>query len=313
MENIKVQGRFGLCIEYIPVHTGAAVDSGCIQAFLAAITGVRPICGTRFVPTKVGQGSFSGVWVHDDMCARFTDIREGTKFINKLASNTDLVTSLELISPDISYGWVNDHRGNSLGFIIFMPRFDAVQTTDGDLEGAIFSAASKLAEYGFHNDLKIDNIMKDVSGGIHIIDYDLFSPTVITVSVNSYSFITVDLTDFFRTVDIQENVHSFRLFYDYSYLSLSVTGDSPLYAPILLRVTGLFRHLQDRGILDQLIEFLGETQIRDMPIEILAKCEIDAVSVNLLDPQGNAFAHGLSDWETYPSLVRSNGVYWPDR
>ena len=88
-------------------------------------------------------------------------------------------------------------------------------------------------------------------------------------------------------------------------------GTNPLYLPILQRLVGLFNQLKADGVLDRVQGFLGPERMRDLPIEILARCDIDAVSVNLFDLKGNAFAHKLEDYDQYPSLIRSNGVYWP--
>jgi len=308
MDSILVRGRFGLFSEYTPVYIGSGIRTCAIQSFIAAISRVRSQTKLEFVPLKIAEGAFSEIWVHEDLCARFTDAHEGLQFLERAATNLSFVISHKLFPIVHSYGWLKDNTGGTKGLVLFMERLERLESPTSDLESLIYNAASQVAYHGFHNDLKIDNIMIRKNGEICIIDYDLFDPNKIRICVNSFSFIELDFTE------LGANSHQMqllRLFYDYSYLSLSIMGTNPLYLPILQRLVGLFNQLKAEGVLDRVQGFLGPERMRDLPIEILARCDIDAVSVNLFDLKGNAFAHKLEAYDQYPSLIRSNGVYWP--
>ena len=162
---------------------------------------------------------------------------------------------------------------------------------------------------------KIDpfsNMWSELDKAVRVIDFDYFDPSKILISVTSSQTIELDLTELLESI-ADEAVWDFRSFYDYTYLSASVPGTHPLYAPILARLSSIFRRIEDT-VLVPLTNYLKPSQLKDIPMEVLVRCpDVDAVSFNLLDLQGNAFAHRVSEWREFPSLIKSNGVYWPDR
>lgn len=175
------------------------------------------------------------------------------------------------------------------------------------------------AKVGFHNDLKIDNI---VFQGLHpyIVDYDLSDPWNIKIAVTS-SFIKFDFHDFFSEV-IAEEVRDglaakFRTYYDLFCLTLSLPPRHPWVEPVFSKLTSLFHSLEKPVFRPFLQEekWVSNKARKEIPIEVLVRGRgVLAVTVNLFDLQGNAFAHEFPS-ETVraiPSLIRSHGVYWND-
>jgi len=105
-----------------------------------------------------------------------------------------------------------------------------------------------------------------------------------------------------------------REYCDLVTFSLSIDGDHMLYRPILGRLCELFGSLRTEVLepFFQTDKFASEEMKGEVPIEVCVRApEIDAVTVNLGDLKGNAFAHRCTDWETFPSVWKSHGVYWP--
>ena len=203
-------------------------------------------------------------------------------------------------------------EGTPIGYAIFMDKLDSIPESYSD-EAAIFATIREVSRIGFHNDFKLDNLLLDSTSRVRAIDFDYFDETTLIVSVSSFQSIEVDLRDFLKSLS-DTQVGDLRAFYDYTYLSASMAGTHSLYPRVIARLAELFRQLQVSSILHQLIKFIGEDKISDIPFEVLVRCpDIDGVSFSIFDLRGNAFAHRVPEWEGYPSLIRSTGVYWPDR
>ena len=141
-----------------------------------------------------------------------------------------------------------------------------------DFEPLMFDLLSKLNSVCFHNDLKIDNIMSLIgSGAPRLIDFDLSHPWKISVIASSTSIISFDFKPFFINLGLfccedfdalfdsqtegdlleifeqhrealdefldgdDSPILKFRSFYDYSFLSLSLSGEHPCYPCVLQR------------------------------------------------------------------------------
>jgi serine/threonine protein kinase len=229
----------------------------------------------------------------------------------------DSITSCSAVKYIHDYGYLVDSNGHKLGFLVVMEHLDPIPHYFSD-ESSIYSEVSRISELGFHNDLKVDNIMYSRhESRVCVIDFDLFSPEKLTIALSGTSFIELDIAPFLSKLsDPDSFIKVFRLYYDYTCLSLSINKTHGLYGPVLARLVSLFNELESgQQHLTNLKEFLGEEKVRDVPVEVLVRCPdgVDGVSVNFFDLQGNAFAHGLSEWESYPSLFKSTGVYWPNR
>lgn len=265
----------------------------------------------KFISSEAStEGSFSACYLLESGCVRWTPEHLGDKFIKRVLECTRQAYEQCLTCKLYSFGYVLGRFSNQLmGFLIFMEKLDALPREYADLE-SVFSISDSISRCGFHNDFKIDNLMMSREGGLYGIDFDYFSPSKICIAVSSFQTIELDLLEFLKSVP-DNDFKIFRSFYDLFYLSLSIPGSHPLYRPLLERLSERFRLIQ-ASILEPLLTHIGPDKAVDLPMEILVRCPgIDAVSVNLTDVRGNAFAHQQTDWETFPYIIKSRGVYWP--
>ena len=289
-----------------------------LSGFSQNICRVKPILPDGQGAKLVAEGSFSEVWELGGICCRFTSSRKhGDKFVSRLAHVMETVIMHDLSCEIYAYGYLYEQKSREevTGILFFMERLTPLLCKDAEeAEDRIWESVQNISQYGFHNDLKADNIMcSPKEGRPRVIDFDFFDPFKILVSVTAFQNIELDLGDFFAKFDDESVVHLFRAFYDYSYLSASISGSHPLYFHVLNRLHTVYQKLHDPVLLE-LFEFLGPKRCTDIPMEILVRCpEVDGVSINLLDLAGNSYAHRQPDWQRFPSLVRSNGVYWPGR
>ena len=314
---ICITNRFGYGVSFTSLHRSDSLLCTNIGVFIAAITGMHGYPGGSSV-CLASEGSFSEVWSNGLECARFTRVREGPAFLERIRYALECIKSCSFVKYIHDYGYMVDSNGHELGFLVVMEHLDPIRTEFGD-ESSIFLEVSRISELGFHNDLKIDNIMYSRhESRVCVIDFDLFSPTKLTIALSGTSFIELDIAPFLSKLsDPDSFIKVFRLYYDYTCLSLSINKKHGLFVSVLARLVSLFNELESdqQHLLTKLKEFLGEEKVRDIPVEVLVRCPdgVDGVSVNFFDLKGNAFAHGLSDWELYPSLFKSTGVYWPNR
>jgi len=318
VKQIRVTNRFGYWVDFAERRSFRALDETVVRAFIIASTGSAFSRDSSDESAKLeSEGSFSRLWIRGEVCARFTSEAESISFLKRVVDSLDLVTGEGFTEYIHSYGILVDSNGRRLGLLVLMSVLDPI-TPNFDDEESLFSSVSRISRIGFHNDLKIDNIMLDHQGTkVCVIDFDLLSPTTLTIALSGTSFIELDLSSFMETLttDSDSFIKLFRLFYDYTCLSLSVNQKHGLYRPVLSRLVSVFHQLESQQYLSRLMSFLGEERVRDIPIEVLIRCPegVEGVSVNLFDLKGNAFAHGLPDWDDYPSIFRSTGVYWPNR
>mmetsp|Transcript_7585 Transcript_7585/g.16301 ORF Transcript_7585/g.16301 Transcript_7585/m.16301 type:complete len:398 (-) Transcript_7585:6-1199(-) len=234
------------------------------------------------------------------------------------------------IGPRIfGYGWSKRLLGAShKHLVVFMERLTQVDVHGADERpkgpvvarqnarkiGALVAACA--GSIGFHNDLKVDNIMfrdRDPC----LIDFDLADPWIIKIAVTT-SYIKYSFEEFFSEVvpapHREELAQALRRYYDLFCLSLSIAGDHPWYPEVLVQIVELFKALR-KPVFEPLLagkRWLPGTSRTEIPIEVMVRQGgITAITVNLFDLQGNAFAHGITHWQAYPSLLKSNGVHWP--
>jgi hypothetical protein len=312
----RVSNRFGYAVEFSPLEITMELRSEYVFPFLHTLTGIQMQGDPQQLSNKpITEGSFSQAWIVGNTCCRFTRSQEGTSIISRIVESLHILLKTGILTHVHGYGYVVDSSGRQLGLLLIMESLNDLDPHSAD-EKTLYSTVAQISQFGFHNDLKIDNIMQRGPSDICVIDFDLFSPTKLVVALSGTSFIELDIEPFMHTVsDPDTFIQALRLFYDYTCLSLSINKSHPLYEPVLKRLVLVFNQLQTTNLLSNLLTFLGESQARDIPVEVLVRCPdgIEAVSVNIFDLKGNAFAHGVSDWDSYPSLFRSTGVYWPDR
>lgn len=256
------------------------------------------------------RGSFSICYISQDICLRFTPSRLGEKFMRRLNDAMCIIHAHSLSCVIHSFGYVFGVQSNEvLGFAILMEKLNMLPSDFADSQ-SLFELCGRVSRFGFHNDMKLDNLMISDDGELHAIDFDYFSSSKICISVTSFQTIELDLSTFLQTYDLEDAV-MFRTYYDLSYLSLSMAGSHPLYRKLLENLHETFNQIR-ASMLEPLLQSVGPKAAVDLPMEILVRCPgIDGVSVNLTDLRGNAFAHQQADWDMFPSLVKSRGVYWP--
>lgn len=309
--------RFGYSVDFKASASLRAIDEGSIQRFMTAAIGFSLSSNTdEELPKLQSEGSFSQVWIHGSLCARFTRIREGMDLLHRIDNALNVVTPCSIVDYIYTYGFLVDSNGRTLGFLLVMDLLHPIGSDFSDID-SLDSALSRIARLGFHNDLKVDNVMLNQEGTkVCVIDFDLLSPTTLTIALSGTSFIELDLSPFIATLGEQDSfTQLFRLYYDYTCLSLSINAKHGLYLPVLTRLVSLYHQMEAHQYLTKLRAFLGDDKVRDIPVEVLIRCPdgVEGVSVNLFDLRGNAFAHGLPNWDNYPSIFRSTGVYWPTR
>ena len=257
------------------------------------------------------EGSFSSAWIASDYCLRFTPAGDSDPIVERVLQSAAAMVDCSLSCRIDGYGRVEKSSNSELvGVAIFMEKLSPLPLDYAD-EVSVFEALSRINSFGFHNDLKADNLMLSSDGHLRVIDFDFFHATSMIVSVTAFQVIALDIDAFLSSIESSESVTVFKTIYDYTYLSASLPGSHPLYGKVLQRLKDLFVSIKD-SILIPLISYIGETRVNEIPIEVLVRCPgIDAVSVNVFDLAGNAYSHGIQDWESFPTLVKSNGVYWP--
>lgn len=279
-----------------------------ITRLVEVITSVRKTIEERVV----SEGSYNIIWEASGVVGRFSPERLGERFLRRVERGCR-VSSQSGLQSILSFGPITrEPEGTVFGFVVFMAKWDPLPASFAN-EVELLRLVSDISRVGFHNDLKINNLMMDSSGDLRAIDFDYFDENKLIISVSSYQSIVVDLTQFLDSLE-SVNVHNLRSFYDLTYLSASLDGTHPLYAKVLDRLVLLYNELERGKVLTHLISFVGESKVADLPFEVLIRCPgLEAVSYSLFDLKGNAFAHCFPHWENYPSLMKSTGVYWPDR
>jgi len=259
------------------------------------------------------KGSFSTCYFKSNQCIRFTGAEKGRKFLERVSQTIQLVSVYALSCEVSGYGEIfEDKSGEVVGFVILMEKLVDLPPHFSQFD-EVCKVSDRISLVGFHNDFKIDNLMlSGTTGELHAIDFDYLSANKMCISVSSFQTIELDLSAFFLSVSETHNIAKFRSFYDLFYLSLSIPATHRLCRPLLLSLQERFRDIR-KTVLEPLLEFLGPEKSVDLPMEILARCPgIDAVSVNLTDLRGNAFAHQQHDWESFDYIIKSKGVYWSD-
>ena len=307
---VPIKPRFGPSFIYTPSRVCESLNPTVVESLLLLALGFRSKSNLPDI-LSVGQGSFSSVWVHDGICLRFTPVKVSDVALTRVLETMHVVTEKGLSCRIYSFGKVTkEPNGELIGIAVVMEKL-TVLPHDFAAEEKIWDAMSSISAIGFHNDFKLDNLMVSAEGRLAVIDFDFLDSTTLVVPVTDFQSLRLDLSQFLNSLGNSSAVRLFRAFYDYTYLSASVSRDHPLYTRVLGRLRELFNTLEI-PVLRPLLQFLGHERERDIPIEVLVRCPaIEAVSLNIFDLAGNAFAHGIEDWNTFPTLLKSNGVYWP--
>ena len=305
---IEIRGRFGIQFVFVADSDIIPDAVAAISDLLRGILGFKTLHDTR----KFAEGSFAKVWRCGEIVGRFVPESAGDKFLAKMLKAARTCVDLKLLELYCFGKVYRESDKHVLGVVQFMPFLQRLSDSFDD-EESVLSRISQISQYGFHNDFKLDNLMMTSTGELRVLDFDFFDEDHIVISVTSFQNIAVDLVRVLSEIP-QDLTRKFRSFYDYTYLSASLDGSHPLYRKVLNRLEVFFVELLEAGIFDKIRTAVGQSVVTDIPFEVLVRCpNVDAVSIHLFDLRGNAYAHRLPEWERFPSIIKSSGVYWPDR
>ncbi len=285
---------------------------GSLSEFGAVKLGtMRDALAASILGECYSEGSFSKIFLHENLCVRFTPLLgNGRAFLRRIEhAYMTVITKRLSHCRTYSFGTIRwRDTGILLGEVVVMESLAPL--TEDIEETRVFAELEVIARCGFHNDFTLSNIMQRVDGVVCVIDFDLLDETKVIVAASAYSFIEVD---FAGLILVQKDLEHLRQLFAYSQLSLCLSGEHHLYQPVLDRLVHIFQSLTENAIHIKISQYCeAKGVLHQVPIEVLVKLpDLNATTVNVFDLRGNAYAHNLPDWERYPSLVRSNGVYWP--
>ena len=260
---------------------------------------------------ELGEGSYAKVYGLGPVAAKIISDSE-RPWVHKAAIGNSLLADREGFGPAIfGHGRVQQVLGGHFaGTVIFMERLEAFTSEWSKVDvDALLQQVMLMRRFGFHNDLKLPNVLRRPDGRPVLIDFDLLSQWSVQVAVSS-SCIEHNFQSQLESAG-ELCIESFREYYDLFVFSLTLE-DGFLYRSLLARLCELWRHLEE-PVLKPLLS-LGESKLSEIPFEVLIRVPLRGVSVCLLDLRGNLFAHqseGVEECSKLPQLVRSNGVYWP--
>lgn len=281
-----------------------------------------------FTAERLGDGSFGSVWRLREwpgLVAKVLDKPAHQQF-ELDAARLAVEASERGLGPRVfGTGWVHQTLGGRRRMMVtVMEALHEISEQPGAVPAAlaapILARARAVSQWAFHNDLLVSNLMarRGEAGELEpvVIDFDLADERRLKLAVTS-SCIVFDFDPLFGPMPPGLSARLLPLWREYCdlfLLSCSISGTSALYGPVLARLAELFEELQAEvlGPLFQTDRFLTGDKKVEVPFEVCVRAgEVDAVTVNLGDLAGNAFAHRRDDWERYPAVIRSNGVYWP--
>ncbi|KAF4687910.1 hypothetical protein FOZ63_022679, partial [Perkinsus olseni] len=142
------------------------------------------------------------------------------------------------------YGWCRQHMGGrDRSMCLVQEKLVPVESIMQLDEEELFEVVSKLSLLTFHNDLKLDNIMRDPhDGSLKLIDFDLVSPDCIVIPVTAAQNIIINCREEFP--HFPEYAVEFRAYYDYFTFSLTLSGASKLYGVVFDRLIALGKSLK---------------------------------------------------------------------
>ncbi|EER01938.1 conserved hypothetical protein [Perkinsus marinus ATCC 50983] len=258
---------------------------------------------------RIGQGSYCQVVADDSVALRRMSSRETERLQLRFPEMMMRAADLGVTGRVYGYGWCRQHMGGrDHSMCLVQERLVPVESLSEIDEDQLFEVVTKLSILTFHNDLKLDNIMKDPrDGSLKLIDFDLVSPDCLVIPVTASQNIIINCKEDFP--NFSENAVEFRAYYDYFTFSLTLSGASQLYTLVLNRLIALGRSL--KPFLEGVVAVLSTGQLAAPPFEALVREKsINAVTVNIFDLYGNAVAHGMNEPpEGAFQLIESNGVY----
>lgn len=265
----------------------------------------------------LGEGSYAQVFGLQGVAAKIISDRE-RPWVHAAAVQNSLEADRHNLGPSVfGHGTVDLLKGGHFrGTVIFMERLapSGEDWSAADIS-KLLGNMRRLACLGFHNDVKLPNVLRRGSQPV-LIDFDLMSQWCVKVAVTS-SCIDHSFQSLLEPLG-EVTTQQFREYYDLFAFSLTL-HDGRLYRAVLTRLTELWKELVD-VVLKPLRASLDEEKVFDIPFEVLIRVPLHGVSVHLMDLKGNLFVHIAGDGANtslpdacaaLPQLVRSQGVYWP--
>lgn len=269
---------------------------------------------------ELGEGSYARVFGSGPLLAAKIISDRERPWVHKFAVENSLLADRLGLGPRLfGHGRLEQKLGGSFKGTVLL--FERLQPVDVDSWPSketplLLDLVGRIARAGFHNDLKLPNVLLRAGRPIAI-DFDLFSPWCIKVAVTN-SCIEHDFRELLEPLGDATAAH-FREYYDLFSFSLTLQ-DGELYQAVLARLLELWGLLEE-PVLKPLLDTVGPEKLREVPLEVLVRVPLNGVTVNLLDLRGNRFAHlegelegrevRLQTCEHLPQLLCSNGVYWP--
>ncbi|KAF4676705.1 hypothetical protein FOL47_005422 [Perkinsus chesapeaki] len=258
---------------------------------------------------KMGEGSYCRVVADDRIALRRMPSRETEKMQLRFPEMMVKAADLGVTGRVYGYGWCRQHMGgHDRSMCLVQEKLEPVDSIMQIDEEELFEVVSKLSTLTFHNDLKLDNIMRDPrDGSLKLIDFDLVSPNCFLIPVTASQNIIVNCKEEFP--NFEHYAVRFRTYYDYFTFSLTLPGTSKLYHLVLNRLILLGAEL--KPFLEGVVGAISPDRLEEVPFEALVKERgIEGVTVNIFDLAGNAISHGIKEVpEGAFQLVKSNGVY----
>ena len=271
--------------------------------------------GETIEPVEVlGEGSFAKVFGLGPVAAKIISDTERL-WVHRASVVNSLTADRAGFGPAIfGHGRVQQSFGGHFsGTVIFMERLQVISDLPESHVEVLLNQVQNISKHGFHNDLKMPNILRRPDGGPVVIDFDLMDQWSVKVAVSS-SCIEHNFQDVLEHAG-DECTSLFREYYDLFVLSLTLENGF-LYRKVLERLHELWGHLEE-PVLKPLLATLGPEKLSELPFEVLIRVPLRGVSVCLLDLRGNLFAHMEASDRVpdeclqLPQLLKSNGVYWP--
>lgn len=303
-------GQFRAEVFYQPIPGDAVRTIRHLIIAALDITRFAEREGENIQVDLLGEGSYARVFGMLRVAAKVISDRERPWVHKAAVDNTKAADRLDVGPRLYGYGTVEQTLGGYFrGTVIFMERLDPLGEawTAADT-AALFRGVGKLAQVGFHNDLKLANVLRRCGQPV-IIDFDLMAQWSVKVAVTS-SCIEQDFRELLEPQGAQV-AQRFREYYDLFALSLTLE-DGHLFRATLKRLQALWIMLET-PVFRPMLETFPPNMLSEVPLEVLVRVPLQGVSVSLLDLRGNLFVHGGTPQacQGLPQLVCSNGVYWP--
>eukprot|EP00931_Biecheleriopsis_adriatica_P030747 TRINITY_DN18088_c0_g2_i1.p1 TRINITY_DN18088_c0_g2~~TRINITY_DN18088_c0_g2_i1.p1 ORF type:complete len:324 (+),score=63.74 TRINITY_DN18088_c0_g2_i1:34-1005(+) len=212
----------------------------------------------------LGEGSYAKVFGCGPVAAKIISDRE-RQWVHRAAVENSLLADKHSLGPAIfGYGKVQQLQGGRFqGTVIFMERLEPLGEDWNDADTACFlKDVRALSKVGFHNDLKLVNLLRRHKRPL-MIDFDLMSQWKVQVAVTS-SCIEHDFQPWLEPLG-EDVSNFFREYYDLFSFSLTLE-DGSLYRAVLARLLIVWKHIE-APVLQPLLTSIDREKLLEIPFE----------------------------------------------